>query len=67
MESFKQLTGTELIHVPYKGSGPALVDLVGGHIDCMFDVFSTRCIIAFDARNSSRRTSIYTFRQSLAR
>jgi tripartite-type tricarboxylate transporter receptor subunit TctC len=46
MESFKQLTGTDLIHVPYKGSGPALIDLVGGHIDCMFDVFSTAAPLA---------------------
>jgi len=27
---------TEMIHVPYKGSGPAMVDLVGGHIDFIF-------------------------------
>lgn len=29
-------TRTEMIHVPYKGSGPAMVDLVGGHIDFIF-------------------------------
>ena len=27
---------TEMVHVPYKGSGPAMVDLVGGHIDFIF-------------------------------
>ena len=27
---------TEMIHVPYKGSGPAMIDLVGGHIDFIF-------------------------------
>lgn len=36
-EYFKILTGVNLTHVPYKGSGPALTDLVGGHIDVMFD------------------------------
>jgi len=36
-ESFKQATGTDAIHVPYKGSGPAVTDAVGGQIDMMFD------------------------------
>ena len=40
-EYFKTLTGVDMVHVPYKGSGPALVDLVAGQIDLMFDVFST--------------------------
>src|SRR5712691_7071986 len=36
-ELFKSLTGTELLHVPYRGSGPAVVDLVVGRIAMMFD------------------------------
>lgn len=36
-EMFKLQTGAKLIHVPYKGSGPAVVDLIGGQIDAMFD------------------------------
>ena len=36
MELFQSQTGTKLIHVPYKGSGPALVDLVAGQIKLMF-------------------------------
>lgn len=36
-ELFKSLTGTELLHVPYRGSGPAVVDLVAGRITMMFD------------------------------
>jgi tripartite-type tricarboxylate transporter receptor subunit TctC len=36
-EMFKLQTGASLIHVPYKGSGPAVVDLIGGQIDAMFD------------------------------
>jgi tripartite-type tricarboxylate transporter receptor subunit TctC len=38
---FMQLTGTEMIHVPYKGTAPALVDLVGGNIDVFFDNISS--------------------------
>lgn len=36
-EAFKLSTGTDAIHVPYKGSGPAVTDAVGGQIDLMFD------------------------------
>jgi tripartite-type tricarboxylate transporter receptor subunit TctC len=35
-ELFQSLTGTQLIHVPYKGTGPALNDLAGGHVDFIF-------------------------------
>jgi tripartite-type tricarboxylate transporter receptor subunit TctC len=40
-EMFKAATGTEIVHVPYKGSAPALTDLLGGQIDMMFDVLVT--------------------------
>ena len=40
-EYFQSVTGIKLIHVPYKGSGPALVDLMGGQIDVMFDQLSS--------------------------
>jgi tripartite-type tricarboxylate transporter receptor subunit TctC len=36
-ELFKSLTGTYMVHFPYRGSGPALLDLVGGTMDVMFD------------------------------
>lgn len=36
-ELFKMQTGTDILHVPYKGSGPAVLDLVGGQVDSMFD------------------------------
>jgi tripartite-type tricarboxylate transporter receptor subunit TctC len=36
-ELFKSLTGTDLLHVPYRGSGPAVVDLVAGRVAIMFD------------------------------
>jgi tripartite-type tricarboxylate transporter receptor subunit TctC len=36
-ELFKTMSGTDMVHVPYKGSSPALVDVVGGQVDVMFD------------------------------
>jgi len=36
-ELFKTLTGTFMLHLPYRGSGPALIDLMGGNVDLMFD------------------------------
>jgi tripartite-type tricarboxylate transporter receptor subunit TctC len=36
MELFKQSTGIDLVHVPYKGSGPAVTDLIGGQVKVMF-------------------------------
>ncbi len=36
MELFKRKTGTELVHVPYRGAEPAVTDLAGGHVDVMF-------------------------------
>ena len=36
-ELFKSMTGTYMIHIPYRGSGPALMDMVAGNADVMFD------------------------------
>lgn len=37
MEYFKSVTGTEMNHIPYKGSSPMVTDLLGGQVDVMFD------------------------------
>ena len=36
-ELFKAMTGTFMLHLPYGGSGPALIDLISGNTDLMFD------------------------------
>ena len=40
-ELFQLATGQRMNHVPYRGSGPALVDLIGGQVDVMFDNISS--------------------------
>jgi tripartite-type tricarboxylate transporter receptor subunit TctC len=40
-ELFKQTTGVDMVHVPYKGTAPALQDLMGGSIQILVDVPST--------------------------
>ncbi len=36
-ELFKMMTGLDMVHVPYRGSAPALTDLIGGQVQVMFD------------------------------
>ncbi|AOB32963.1 MFS transporter [Bordetella sp. H567] len=40
-EQFKSMTGTDIMHIPYKGSAPALTDLMGGRVTMMFDTVSS--------------------------
>ncbi len=40
-ETFKSMTGTHIVHVAYKGSAPALQDLLGGQVEMMFAELST--------------------------
>ena len=40
-ELFQSMSGTQLVHSPYKGSGPAMVDVIAGHINFMFDAVNT--------------------------
>ena len=39
-ELFKMMTGVSLVHVPYRGGGPATTDLVGGHLEVIFSPVS---------------------------
>jgi tripartite-type tricarboxylate transporter receptor subunit TctC len=36
-ELFKMMTGIDMVHVPYRGTAPALTDLLGGQVEIMFD------------------------------
>src|SRR5262249_48357802 len=36
-ELFKMMAGVDMVHVPYRGAGPALIDMVGGQVQIMFD------------------------------
>ena len=38
-ESFQAYSGTKLVHIPYKGSGPAMQDVMGGQVNILFDQF----------------------------
>jgi tripartite-type tricarboxylate transporter receptor subunit TctC len=40
-ELFKMMTGITFVHVPYRGAGPALVDLLGGQVQVMFATMSS--------------------------
>jgi tripartite-type tricarboxylate transporter receptor subunit TctC len=40
-ETFKKEAGIDLLHVPYKGNGPAMADLLAGTVDLVFDGFAT--------------------------
>ena len=40
-EQFSQLLGARMVHVPYRGTGPALNDLIGGQVDCMITELAT--------------------------
>jgi tripartite-type tricarboxylate transporter receptor subunit TctC len=64
-ELFNRETGTTLVHVPYRGQGPALNDLLGGQLDVMFplvaDVFSfvqSRKLNAFAILGERRATAL---------
>lgn len=72
-EYFKQATGIELVHVPYKGSGPAMTDLLGGQIDLVFETLPAlsahytnpkiKILAVTSAARSSMRPDLPTLRE----
>ena len=45
-EQFKQATGTDIVHVPYRGIGPALTEVVGGQVQLIYDNLPTSLALA---------------------
>ncbi len=71
---FMQLTGTKMNHIPYKGTAPALVDLVGGNVDVFFDNISSaatfhngnkiKVLAVADEQRSQALPNVPTFAQA---
>jgi tripartite-type tricarboxylate transporter receptor subunit TctC len=64
-ELFKAMSGTYMVHFPYRGSGPALLDLIGGTMDLMFDNLPSALphvkagkLIALAVTSSERSTAL---------
>ena len=74
MESFKLAAGVDALHIPYKGSGPMLVDLIGGQIQYSFDTMTAatphvksgkvRAIAQTRAKRASGHPSVPTMAES---
>jgi tripartite-type tricarboxylate transporter receptor subunit TctC len=62
-ELLKLESGGELVHVPYKGGGPAMVDLMGGQIDLMFNPVSS--VLPFVASGKLRALAIADLKRSV--
>ena len=62
-ELFQLETATRLVHVPYKGTGPALIDLMGGQVDLIFDQLSTS--VSLIKSGKLRPLGVTTLKRSL--
>jgi tripartite-type tricarboxylate transporter receptor subunit TctC len=73
-ELLKAVTGAPMLHVPYKGSAPALVDVIAGNASCMFDILVTslpqiragkvRALAVTSSKRSNYAPDIPTMRES---
>lgn len=74
-ESFNLKAGTQLVHIPYKGSSPAVADLVSGQVQVMFDTVSsalpqiqagkTKALAVTTAKRSSALPNVPTLNESV--
>jgi len=63
-ELFKSMAGIDIMHVPYKGSGPATSDFLGGHVQVLFVYNAT--LVEGNAKTGKLRPLAATTRQRLA-
>jgi tripartite-type tricarboxylate transporter receptor subunit TctC len=61
-ELFKMMTGVDMVHVPYRGGGPALTDLLGGQVQLMFP--GTTASIAYIRSGTLRPLAVTTAMRS---
>lgn len=59
-ELFKSMTGTDIVHVPYKGSSGARNDIVGGHVQMMMDAITTMTPMVKDGQVRALATTAKT-------
>ncbi len=63
-ELFKQVAGVSINHIPYKGGGPALIDLAGGHVPLMFG--NATSILPFIRSGKVRALAVTSIKRSPA-
>jgi tripartite-type tricarboxylate transporter receptor subunit TctC len=61
-ELFKMMTGVDMVHVPYRGGGPALTDLLGGQVQLMFP--GTTASLSYIKAGTLRALSVTTATRS---
>ena len=63
-ELFNTATGLKLQHIPYKGAGPALIDVLGGHVKVMFDILGSS--VQYNKQGKLRPLAVTTATRSPA-